>query len=175
MAGPGRHSGGNKNHGGRLGKGAVKDKEGPMEPINGHAVQQPFKEEGGWVWWKCLREASKNPTAQKSARGGIWCDKHHCTLSQGHLFSRGSREGPSWGQSQLPLDPTISKLNQPLPATPEKKKQIKLTKRVGNIWAISCKFNTFSIKPTTNGKGSRHSHKGSLLPQAEGAAAGRGR
>lgn len=97
------------------------------------------------------------------------------TLSQGHHFSRGFQEGPSWGQSQLPLDPTISKLNQPLPATHENKKQIKLTKRVGNIWAISCKFNTFSIKPTTNGKGSRHSHKGTLLPQAERAAGREGK
>lgn len=96
------------------------------------------------------------------------------TLSQGHHLSRSFQEEPSWGQSQ-PLDPPISKLKQPLPATREKKKQIKLTKRVGNIWAISCMFNTFSIKPTTNGKGSRRSHKGSLLPQAEGAAGREGK
>lgn len=97
------------------------------------------------------------------------------TLSQGHHLSRGFQEGPSWRQGQLPLDPTISKLNQPLPATREKKKQIKQTRCVGNIWAISCMFNTFSIKPMTNGKGSRRSHKGSLLPQAEGAAGREGK
>lgn len=36
-------------------------------------------------------------------------------------------------------------------------------------------FNTFSIKPTTNGEGSRHSHKGSLPQQAEGAAGREGK
>jgi len=54
--------------------------------------------------------------------------------------------------------------------TPEKEKQIKQTRHVGNIWAVSCMFNTFSIKPTTNGEGSRRSHKGSLPQQTEGAA-----
>lgn len=60
-------------------------------------------------------------------------------------------------------------------ATPKKEKQIKRARPVGNIWAISCMFNTFSIKPTTNGEGSRRSHKGSLLPQAEGAAGREGK
>lgn len=47
----------------------VKHKEGPMDPITGHAVQQPFKEEGDWVWWKHLGRSLKKTLSSQKYQG----------------------------------------------------------------------------------------------------------
>lgn len=81
--------------------------------------------------------------------------------------------GDQAGCHYIPQFP--NETNYPLPPPPKKEKQIKQTRPIGNIWVISCIFNTFSIKPTTNGESSRHSHKGSLLQQAKGASGREGK
>lgn len=40
-----------------------------MDPITGHAVQQPFKEEGDWVWWKHLGRSLKKTLSSQKYQG----------------------------------------------------------------------------------------------------------